>query len=456
MRLRSKLQNQSGSVLATVLLVLVILLAVFLSAMTYALSRYGHHAGNQNLLIASHLSEAGIPHAINQLSREGIGFDSSTYEAPNGGDIATEVHPWGPYLLVISRGTLGSKSVTTSAVIGSVPSDLFRAAVTLCEENSPLTVAGHTRVVGDINTGHLGVVRGRFRGEGIPEESFHTGVSREFSRLDVPEIDTVILNSYYDNLKDRRRSVQSRLSGSVLLGPEDTQYFENVSSTKIENNLDIKGLSASRFDQISSLFARGSIEITGNSRISGTIELVSDRHIDLRDSATVDGAILWAEDSIVICDYARFSGIAISPGKIIIRDEASLAYPALVLADLPESSQDEESGLQISSRGLLEAVCIVRHDPDIAESRERLLYLDTACIFTGFLISAGQCDIRGRVAGSIVTEQFHYDFPPTTYVNWLKGVHVNRQWLDYLPTLPITATSDSSARYGIVRQDRVQ
>ena len=78
-----KLFESSGTVLVTVLAVMVILLILFLAAFTYIANRHSFHIKQQNQLIARHLSEAGITRRLNHLSEHGVSYDSISFEAPN-------------------------------------------------------------------------------------------------------------------------------------------------------------------------------------------------------------------------------------------------------------------------------------------------------------------------------------------------------------------------------------
>ncbi len=454
MSIPSRLLSQKGSVLATVLLVLVILLGIFLSAMTYALSRYGHHIGTQNKLVASHLSEAGVCHQIDDLQRYGARQERNLWSAPNRGKIRTRLHAWGPYFHVISEGEFANKTVLTSALIGSAPPDYMDAALTVGDPNSPLVVAGHTRILGDVITGHQGVMPGRFRGESVVD-NFLRGTNHKFASPPAPRLDTNIINLYFRELEDRGRNIEQVLSGSVVLGAEDSDYLEDLSCVRVENNLVLKDISFRHFGEIKSFFVGGSVDISGSTRLSGLIEMVTDKSIRVTDSAVIDHAILWAGDRVEISDNARFSGIAISGGRIIVSDNATLEHPSLLLADTADAEPTDTTGIYLISRGQLESVCYLRDSDRESDVSNRMLYLDTTVGFKGFMLSEGYADLRGRVFGSAAAKLFHYAHAQTTYLNWVKDLYISRARLDYTPGLPVLQASDSTTRYLIVREDRI-
>jgi hypothetical protein len=451
----NRLTDQSGSILATVLVVLIILLSIFLSAMTYALSRYSHHVVNQNKLVASHLADAGIAHALAQLEDERFRADTVSWQAPNRGEITTELDAWGPYVRVRSRGCFGNQTIQISALIGTAQHPYQQAAVTVCGENNPLVIAGRTRIIGDVNTGSQGIMEGRFRGKGIAHKNYLIGRNHKRASLDVPRLDTTVYDLYKRSVKIRRRQIETRLPGSVLLGPEDSDLLEAHDVIRIENNLELRDLVFQNWSGTKSIFVDGSVEIKGRTRLSGFIEIVSNHTIIVGDSAVIDNIILTATDSVVIADNARSSAVVISQGKIIVGDRATLVYPSLLLADVTDDPNEPEGGIYLRSRRLLESVAYVREKPFQFGSPDRLLYLDTLARYQGVMIAQGYTDLRGRLEGSAVTDRFHFNYPPTTYVNWLKDAHIDRSRLDFTPVLPALEPSDSTGSYYVLRQDRV-
>lgn len=450
-----RLTDQSGSILATVLVVLIILLSIFLSAMTYALSRYSHHVVNQNKLVASHLANAGVAHALAQLEADGFRADTLTWQAPNKGEITTELDAWGPYVRVLSQGSFGNQTVSVAALIGTSQHPYQQAAVTVCDESNPLVIAGRTRIIGDVNTGSQGIMEGRFRGEGVTHQNYLIGQNHKRSSLDVPRLDTLVFDLYKRSTRVRRRQIETRLPGSVLIGSTDTDLLESHDIVRIENNLELRDLAFENWGDTKSIFVDGSVEIKGRTRLSGFIEIVSNHSIIVTDSAIVDNIILTATDSVVIAGTAKSSAVVISEGKIIVRDRATLVYPSLLLADTPDGPNEPTGGIYLRGRGLLESVAYSREKPLQFGSPERLLYLDTLTRYQGAMIAQGYTDLRGRLEGSAMTNRFHFDYPPTTYVNWLKDAHIDRSRLDFTPVLPAMEPSDSTGSYYVLRQDQV-
>lgn len=441
---RSKLTDETGSVLATVLVTLMILLAVFISAMTYALSRYSHHVQYHNRLVASHLAEAGIAYRRATLDTHGITLDTTHQTTPNGGTITTITQPWGPYLLIESAGSFANQTAREFAIVGSEPPGYMDGAVTAFDPVTPLVVAGNTRIIGDVFTGPLGIMTGRFRGVDVTHDDYLHGVNHKDAVISPFKPDSSVTMAYTRLAADRKLQTSNQIAGSLVLGPADRDPFEDMRAIRIRNDLLMSNARLRPPVENKSMFVDGHAEISGTSHVPDLIEIVSDEFIVVRDSAVVDGALLFAADSVILEGNAVFSGIVVCGGRVIVREQARLLYPsALINFAVPGTGKPIDSaGIYLQIKGYAETVAVVeRSDED--SRNNRVLYVDTATSVRGYLYSGEHVDLRGTVYGSVVTEQFRFEYPPTTYINWLTNCCIDRTKLDYHPCLPILKRSDS-------------
>ncbi len=442
--------SERGSVLVSVLAIIFVLLTIFAAVLTYAIARYGNHMQNHNRLIARHLSNAGIQRSLHRLNTSGVDISSDTVVTPNGGTISTTLRPWGSYLLVISDGRMANQTVRSTAFIGSIPPDLFDAAITVCDERLPFVVAGRTKVVGDINTGTQGVTTGRVKGEGPTGDDFHDGENHVHAVLDVVAVDSNIIDTYFSNLAARISNADIFLQGSYVFGPAEDSPLSDSRTISVENNVRFQDLVFTTDGEIVTIDVGGFAEFRGKNGLSGLVEIACDGPIYVSDSAVLDQVLLYSRDSIVFRGDSRFAGVAISETKIVVEGNAALEYPSCLIVNTPMNGADEDGSIVLRSRNRHESVCYLAS----AESRdaERMLYLDTGIVLTGYLISHDKTDLRGAVLGSVMTEQFRFVTGPSTYINWIKDGYINRQGLDYDLLLPMMSNIEDS-RFGLVRQD---
>ena len=194
----------------------------------------------------------------------------------------------------------------------------------------------------------------------------------------------------------------------------------------------------------------GFAEFKGSNGISGLLEVACDGPIFVSDSAVLDQVLLYSPDSIVISGDARFSGIAISESRIVVEQNAKLEYPSCLMISKSGGGSTDKGEIIIRSRNPHETVCYV--PADTSQSDGNALYVDTGVVLTGYLISHDKTDLRGAVLGSVMAERFHYEVPPSTYVNWVKDAYFNRSGLDYDLLLPLSGNGEQTL-VDIIRQD---
>lgn len=449
-----RLGNECGAVLISTLALLAVLLITFLVVMTYCLSRYGQHVKEKNRSVAVFLADAGIQRSLSMMSDTSLFPWVPREQTPNGGSMSATSLAWGPYVLVRTEGRIANQTVIGTALIGTSSPDYFDAAVTVCDMTYPFIVAGNTTITGDVYTGPLGMTTGRIRGEGIINENFHVGALHLEGRLSNLRLDSSVWQQYETELGRRRSSATQSFSGTQVWQALEWIQKSKDYAVKVENNLVFENCRYSNLEHVISVFVNGYAEITRSSSLTGLIELVADGPIFLKDSANVDQAILYSRDSIVISGTAHFSGIAISHRQIIVKDNASLSYPALLLFTPKKAWSYDSASIWIGSTRALEGICYV-HVNDPERTRDEFnVYLDTGVTFTGAIVSEGSVDLRGRIIGTVVTDRFSYSEPTTKYINWAKDFRIDRTRLSFIPVPPMLASRTSEPRrFSIVRQD---
>lgn len=450
---RRALDNQSGAVLLSVLAVLLVLMIVFLSVLTYALARYSAHVRRANRIVAAGLAEAGVNHRIADMNREGVGESVQTERTPNGGRFQSTVMAWGPFPLVLSDGLYANQKVRCAALLGSRTPQLFRAAISVCRPDLPFVVSGNTHIVGNVLTGPEGMTEGQIEGRTVTSEDYHQGAVQKINNLAVPSIDTTTLRLYLSQSDLRRSKLDQVLAGSRLLGPGNLNSVVCGRSVSIEDDLELRDAVISAGQYVSSLFVGGRVTIAGRSRLTGLLEIVADGTITVSDSATLDEVILYSSDSILFEGNCVFSGTAVSCTHILMADRSRLLYPSTLYLDAEREAVDSNTGIRLVSAGLLEGTVVTYCDKRTTDAELPLLRVDPCTTLRGYILSQGELDAQGKIFGSVVTRQFGFRIPPTTYVNWVRDIYVNRTMLDFEPALPALDNPGQPMNLRILRMD---
>ena len=443
--------NDRGSVLATVLLVLIVLLTILLSVMTYALSRYGYHRRAQFELASSHLADASVQHYLQHSVSTEMYPDSISWSSPDGGLMSCYSSPWGAYRMIRAVGKSGAVETTRLYLVGSSPGRLFSNAIVAGDESQPLVVSGHVHVAGDIITGPQGVIRGRYEGESAPDESFLNGSTNIEGVVVLPQIDSNLLSVYLSDVSARLVHADLSIGTTHICDSADNSMPHSYTNVIAESDLVLEGAHWSITDRIFSVGARADIDIQGNSVVDGLIEMSCEHSIHIGDSASLNMAVLWAQDSIIIGGNAVFSGTAICPGTIVVKDDAHLKYPALLVSYNHTIEAEPGAAIQIRSHQVCEGSIVSCFNSPDQYNRDATIYIDTSCVLLGCILTPSKVDVRGNVWGSIVAEQFVFIQPPATYTNWIRNARIDRTRLRHIPELPMLSDSASTARIVAVR-----
>lgn len=441
--------SQEGSVLVTVLAMLAVLLTILLAAMTYAISRHSVHQADLSRLHARYLAETAINRIAGSVYQPNP-LEADSFNVPNGGSCTVRRQLWGLHYLVEATGIYGGQQVTRRALLGTARHDYLDAAVVIGDETLPLVATGATRLRGTVVVGPPGLTEGRIHGEGTIFEDYHRGGLQISRQIELPPVDTLLLLGYLDSLRRRAEAPDRVLPGSRHL--RDLTVFDSTSDiVRIENNLVLEDVRWEDTERRRTLAVDGHLEFRGKCRISAFCEVIAGS-ITVGGQSVVDNLLLVAEDSLCIEGEAAFSGIAISPTAISVRDHAALRYPSELIVYDRDTYDRRQATCSLTSTGLLEAAVVglgvVGREGDGA-----FIYVDTAAMLTGYILCTNEVDMRGRVLGSVMTERFRYELPPTTYINWVKDCIIDRARLTHEPLLPMLESPDTTVTAGILRED---
>ena len=444
------LNDEQGSVLASVLLMLVVLVTLFVSVLSYAVSRYSVRIAEKNRLVAMHVAEAGMIRASRLISAPYRHAQIPVWTAPNGATAEVKLRPWGPLLLVESIGSFANQKVRRYGFLGSRPPPMFRAAVSVGDENTPLVVANNTTIIGDVNTGPLGITKGRYRGRGV-DDGFLQGRNVIATSVTIPGIDTSLLAWYDDTVRSKRTNPDELLEGPLIVNVESDATVFSHRIVRVKNGIVINGASLESLSPGTILISESDMVISGTSHINGPIELIAEGSIIVSDSCVIDAALLVAQDSVILLGDVRFKGVVLAGKKVTIRDRVTMSYPSLAVVATKENvyspgelsvntSQSCEGSFYVVSQG----------GPNLLADRN-LLYVDAVATLTGYAVSTRYAEIRGRIHGSIAAEAFYFEDPPTTYINWLNNTYADRSRLTYPGALPVLETKSSQPGLRILR-----
>ncbi|MCP4553727.1 MAG: hypothetical protein GY834_17180 [Bacteroidetes bacterium] len=437
-----QLNNQNGSVLVAALVMIAVLLTLFLSAFSYGVARYSVHVKNQFQIQATYLAESGINRLVTMLNSQEIELESQVddtlrIDIEDVGNYAVTLRPYGAYHLIESIGFSGSQKSTKYILLGTVLHEFTDNALTITDKRFPIVATGLTRITGDIYSPPVQLTTGQIEGRGIIDENFHTGKRIIVDSIASPYSTFSIIDKYSEYVYQYLKPEAKTVSTSIQVSGND-EFFNGKGLVAVQGNLELNDVILKRAKRPLTILVSGWVAIGGKSELQGLVEIVSEQFIKLSDSSVCVGGLLYAEDSITIEDDAYFSGQAISHSQLNISDSSHIAYPSLLLTNSSVFSDKVKFGIRISTDIPITADIMYVSTDTLKQKDNEVIEIDSNVTFTGVVYSSDYLNLYGNVSGSVITTNLKFVIPPTTYINWLKDVNINRSLLDYTPVLPIS------------------
>ncbi|MFH2037170.1 MAG: hypothetical protein ABIJ45_12265 [Candidatus Zixiibacteriota bacterium] len=450
------LTNEKGSALITVLVVLFILITAFFTIYTFAINRIGVIREDIHTLKAGYLASAGINRFQYMVNSDSLNWQKVldleiSEQISEKESFKVSVDLYGCYLLVKSTGQSAKVEIKKKAILGIMPDNVYNSAIINHSQDYPLTLSGRTKIIGNAFLGPHKIIGGSFEGRGFQGTELVDGRIVNSAQNPKPKIDTTLFEEYLNRISDRISTDNKYYFGSVVLGQFDS-LPKNYSSFKIENSLEINSLDLQPQNSEIVVTTGGNIIISGDSRINGLVQLISDKSIIVENDSNLKNVILFANDSIIIKDNSIVSGQLLSKGKISITDSAKILNPSLIY-----SYNDNESDSALIcywGKSYSEAVSVSYDSKSNFIADKNNIFIDTNVTVAGLVYSHYISDIRGSINGITESDSYRFIKPPTVYINWLIDINVDRSKLSFIPILPISFPYENGyAILDIVEQD---
>lgn len=343
------------------------------------------------------LANSGINYLLNQKTalKDTLTISELTNENQK---VEVQLSNWGIFEKGIVKTTHRKKIFYKSALLGTKIPKEKRPSLYLQDNYKPLVVVGRTLLKGLVYIPSQGISPGYIAGESFFGSQLVEGVIKNSTKK-LPE-----LNAKYKELGKVFES-NTEISQENYLSPENT--------IKIINSF----LKPSKI-----MYQKGIIELDGRS-ITGNIIIKSDELVKIKKTAILKDVIIIApiveiEDEVV----GTFQVMANK--RITVGKNCKLNYPsALVLIQEKESVANLNSNpldyhIQVEKNSqIIGTICYFK---SIKENDFKTqISLSEESILKGEIYCQGNLELKGKVVGSIYTEQFIVNAAGSIFINHL-------------------------------------
>jgi len=426
-------RDETGSVFWAVLAVLLAVSLLFSSVVFYGI---WHHAQNRRFLYrqqAKYLNLAAVENTRYQLNNL-LAFNTDPEDLGLGDSLSgrrnwtSEISSWGCFWRAISRGKSHQEPWTTDLLLGRDPRAIDQYAIRLFGPPYPLVLAGTTKIFGDVCLGPGGVTSGRYKGRSHLDSILVHGDIVTESRPTRPEFDWTVWEDFQSRIESIRRNASTRSDRTLIIDDSFSPSAED-SIIIIDGKVTITRQQPLETAKPVYLLATDEITITASTRLDGRWAVISSRRIRVANRACLAGVVLYAPH-IILTDDVIFSGQAIADTLIEVQGQSRTIFPT-VLWVRGDKRAISGSRIDLGSTRKCEGIALATLPagqwigPFEREGAGELL-LRPGSLWVGYLYADGRAQIQGSVAGSIAANMLCLNDPPTTYLNWLVDVRINR------------------------------
>jgi hypothetical protein len=343
------------------------------------------------------LANSGINYLLNQKKATPDTLTISDLSNENQ-KVEVNLSSWGIFEKGIVKTTHRKKTFYKSALLGTTIGTSERPILYLQENYKPLVVVGKTILKGLVYIPSQGIIPGYIEGESFYSEKLIEGTIKK-STTKLPE-----LNDLYKEFRDVFKS-------NTKISQEN--YLSQDYKSKIINSF---------FKPTKIIYQKGIIELDGTS-ITGNIIIKSDELVKIKKTAFLKDVIIIApiveiEDDVV----GTFQVMANK--RIIVGKNCKLNYPsALVLIQEKESIANLNSNpldyhIQVEKNSqIIGTICYFKSIK--VNDFKTQITLNEEAIVKGEIYCQGNLELKGKVIGSVFTEQFIVNASGTIFINHL-------------------------------------
>lgn len=394
MKLINKIK--SGALQFTVfiaVLIALLLAGLILFAYTFIYMKEQSRGAVENIQLA----DIGIHYLLQQkeISTDTAQIDFSKKENQS---IRINLSQWGIFQKGITITQFRKKKFTKTALIGSLINADESPTLFLQETHNGLTVVGNTAIRGNVYLPEQGVNSGYIAGNSYYGSQLIYGTVKK-STAEFPKPEKTVLDIVQYYLKEYKLFNQN-------------EYINLDSGSKITNSFKEKSKGYYSLNPI----------VLENKIISGNIIIKSEISIKIKKSSLLKDIILIAP-TIEIEDETIGNFQAIASKKIIMGKKCILSYPsALILFQDNKNNPDETSVIAFDNQIFIDSNSTVKGTVSYIQTKETTdfktqVVLEKDSKIKGQVYCNGNFEIKGTVAGCVMTKQFLANQAGSIFVN---------------------------------------
>jgi hypothetical protein len=319
---------------------------------------------------------------------EGYAFDLFNFQTDS---VVLYKQLWGFFELGIIKSSSNIYSDSVAILVGGEPQGVNTSTLYLVDNRRPLSIAGDTRLSGDVYLPSTGVKAAYINRIGFTGKRFVNGEVFTSSNA-MPEINSRCIKMI-------------------------EQFYEDPSGIRMEDTDELSDTLFQSFLSAKPMLFQSSDSLVMDKFVMGNIIIKSSKALFVKQNATIQNAILMAPH-IYIEEGFNGYGQFISNETIILENHVTLNYPSViaVLGNTKPTVIEIGTGSEVA--GFLFQFSI---DQNYENSK---LHLKEDCKFNGLAYIDGFVDLLGDFNGHLSCQKFLISINSSVYENHLYNVTI--------------------------------
>ncbi|QQS36965.1 MAG: hypothetical protein IPM56_03140 [Ignavibacteriales bacterium] len=441
-------RSDSGYALPSVLLISLLITSIILSLLAIL---YFSAKGTNRILEKKKLKLACFSAVQMVLADSSFLTTDSLLIESNSIEVSLQIRNYGFYKEITTKANGLNDSINLRYTIGLAPSreDLFNYAIVFTRPNLRATVAGDTKIKGNILSTTDRITIGNIFGLHQASENYLEGAIKVDKKLKAQ----IIPDSLFDNIKNLG------LSGSQFFHNQadyllDEFSFETILpevNNYMEMNLIVNGKIKTSDQRSRNIRAPGIIEFSKGTVSKERLELFSDSLIVINPNCLVENALLYCDGPIIVKGKSHFKNVQLFSRDSIFINKSQFDYPSTVCLNIDDSQNEKKDNALVIEGSVINGNVILMTKSSGFISNRTKIKIDKSSKVQGLVYCENNLELMGEVIGTVITYNLWYYKEPSEYLNWLINTKVDRNNLDDWFLLP--TVFENNGRLQILREE---
>ncbi|MBK7980267.1 MAG: hypothetical protein IPK06_09795 [Ignavibacteriae bacterium] len=312
----------------------------------------------------------------------------------------------------------------------------FQFGLIISKENLRASVAGNTKINGDLLLTSDKIKIGRISGKSTASRDFQNGKIIVQENIN-PKLfnENLILQQFSKNTSDS--IIYKFIDGNFELNEYTFSDLTNIPNINVSQNLILSGKLTSLKNVKLNFSVYGEVVISSSTYSNIDLNIRTDSSITIESNSQLENIILSAEKKIIIKEGSEFKNIQLFSKKGIETTGVQFKYPSILAlySDLSEET-NLKNEIKINSSIINGAILLVNSTTGLSNNKN-IIEIDDVSTVQGLVYSENYATISGNIYGLIYTYAFWYYKEPTEYINWLVDVKIDREKLDKDFLIPV-------------------